>query len=74
MTPQQKGPYERKARDAKQSGAGGSGGERYTSQGIPYSVIEKEQKEREREESNMKKHISDIVKLSYLNNCKFIFC
>lgn len=72
MTAQQRGPYEQMAKDAKVSGSDPNAprGERYTSQGIPMSLIEKEKRVRDLAETNMKKHIEKIVKDSYLNNSK----
>lgn len=71
MTPQEKGPYEKQAKDAKVAGVAGNAGERYTSQGIAFSVLDRANEEARLAVELMHKDINKIVKDSYQNNSKF---
>lgn len=71
MTPDQKNPYEKQAKEAKGSQTGGGQGERYTSQGIPFSEIDRVNAAVKLAEENMHKEINQLVKQSYLDNSLF---
>lgn len=62
MTPQQKGPYEARAKDAKVKD--GISGTKYTSQGVPISLIEREAKRKQDFEDNMNDYIKVTVNMS----------
>lgn len=68
MTPQEKGVYEKRAKDAKVTAVAGNAGERYTSQGVSFSEIDRARGDLERSEAKMQQEISQTVKESYLNN------
>lgn len=70
MTPQEKGPYEKRAKDAKVSKQNGTSGERYTTQGIAFSELDRLQEEARLAVELMHKDINKIVKDSYQNNSK----
>lgn len=62
MLPQQKGPYESRAKDAKIRN--GVSGAKYTSQGVPISLIEQEAKRKEEFEHNMNDWINLNVSIT----------
>lgn len=65
-------PYENEAKKAKLAPSGAQG-ERYTTQGIPFSQIDSANTDAKNREENMHKEINHLVKQSYLNNSKYIF-
>ncbi|XP_046744519.1 protein maelstrom homolog [Diprion similis] len=75
MTDQQKGPYEARAKNAKIKN--GISGQKYTSQGVPITLIEKEAKRKQDFEDNMNDYIKMTVSMSNhidgLINKKFYF-
>lgn len=66
MSPSQRAPYEAMAKADKLKGK--SGGEKYSSQGVPLSQIEREKREKELAERLMKKEIEDTVKDGFAND------
>lgn len=70
MTAHERKPFQNLANEAKNGSKNAMPAERYTTQGISYSQIDKERQDKEKEESNMKKHIQQIVQESYLKNSK----
>lgn len=69
MSPSQRAPYEAMAKADKLKGK--SGGEKYSSQGVPLSQIEREKREKELAERLMKKEIEDTVKDGFANDSKY---
>lgn len=69
MSPSQRAPYEAMAKADKMKGK--SGGEKYSSQGVPLSQIEREKREKELAERLMKKEIEDTVKDGFANDSKY---
>ncbi len=68
MNAQQRGPFEKQAKDAKLGPRAVV--EKFTSQGIPLSLIEKEQKELENEHRTMLRTIKELVQTAFTNNSK----
>lgn len=66
MNAQQRGPFEKMAKDAKVGPQ--KEVEKYTSQGIPLSQIRKEEQEQNTAQRNMKLTIKEIIQNAYLNN------
>ncbi|XP_015523076.1 protein maelstrom homolog isoform X1 [Neodiprion pinetum] len=62
MTDQQKGPYEARAKNAKVKS--GISGMKYTSQGVPITLIEKEAKRKQEFEDNMNDYIKMTVNMT----------
>lgn len=72
MTAQERGPFEKQAKDSKVGPK--KEVEKYTSQGIPLSVIEKEQKQLEHEHRTMMRTIQSTVVDAFTNNSEFTSC
>lgn len=68
MTPQQKGPFEKLAKEQKLNG--NKEEEKYTSQGIPVSHIENEQRQVEDARRTMTQTIKQIVDNAFINNSR----
>lgn len=70
MNDQQREPFKKKAKEAKLNPHRED--EKYTSQGIPLSLIEKEQKENDDAKLEMLKKMRDIVQNAFIDNGIFI--
>lgn len=68
MSAHERAPFEKLAKNAKCGPA--KEVEKYSSQGIPLSLIKKEAQHKNNDEMTMKKTIKDIVSNSFLNNSK----
>lgn len=66
LGPNERAPYEKKAKEEKSKTK--HAGERYTSHGIPYSEIDRQQRELEDREYRMKKKVEDLVVQSIDHN------
>lgn len=65
-------PFEKEAKAAKFAPTGGHA-ERYTSQGIAFSEIDRVNAAVKLAEENMHKEINQMVKQSHLNNSMFFY-
>lgn len=70
MDAQKRGPFEKQAKEAKNGPK--KEVEKYTSQGIPLSLIEKEKLKMEQEVRDMKETIKKIVENGFINNSKLM--
>lgn len=69
MNAQQRGPFEKQAKDHKVGPQ--KEVEKYTSQGIPLSIIKKEEQELDKAKKSMKMTIKEIVQNAYTNNSMY---
>lgn len=72
MTAQQRAPFVKQAKEAKFGPR--KEVEKYTSQGIPLSVRDREQKELEEERHTMTRTIHSTVVEAFTDNSKFTSC
>lgn len=69
MAKEQREVYERRAKEDKIASKSNPGThEKYTSQGIPFSVIDRQKAEAEKKEKNMKSRVKNLIDDAFMTN------